>query len=152
MKLYALRREQVVDRDIEEIFGFFSVPENLGRLTPPEYDFQILTPPPVVMRRGTMIDYVIRIGGIPMRWRSLITDYDPPGRFVDQQLRGPYDFWHHSHRFEPTDGGTRIVDEVRYALPFGPLGRLVHALLVGRQLRKLFDFRARIIRELFGIA
>ena len=149
MKLCEIHRQQVVGRPIQEVFAFFSVPENLARVTPPAMAFRVLTPSPVAMRRGTLIDYVVRVAGIPLRWRSLITAFEPPHLFVDEQLRGPYDFWHHTHRFEEHQGGTLIADHVLYALPLGPLGRLAHALFVRRQLRALFDFRARMIESLF---
>jgi ligand-binding SRPBCC domain-containing protein len=149
MSVHVLVREQTVARPLEEVFAFFSRPENLSRITPGELGFRILTPSPVPMHRGAVIDYVVRPFGLPLRWRSLITDFDPPHRFVDEQLRGPYDLWHHAHSFIETDEGTRIRDEVHYALPLGPLGRLVHALAVRRRLEIIFDHRARAVAEFF---
>lgn len=152
MKVYELKREQVASQDIEEVFAFFERPENLAGITPPSMDFSILTPSPVTMQSGALVDYTVKIMGIRSRWTTLITDYDPPHRFTDVQLRGPYSYWHHAHRFEPIDGGTRLVDEVRYVLPFGPLGQMAHALLVKRQLRKIFDHRMQVIDGLFNQA
>jgi len=145
MKIYTLSRTQFIARPLDEVFDFFSRPENLARITPPSMGFAIMTPGPIEMRAGTLIDYRVRTLGVPVRWTTLITDYSPPHRFVDVQLRGAYSFWHHTHTFEGVDGGTEIVDEVRYALPFGAVGRLVHALLVRRQLDMIFAFRKRTI-------
>ena len=150
MHLYTLTRAMDVPTPLAKVFAFFEKAENLERLTPSTLGFQILTPLPIAMHPGTVIDYVIRVSGLPMHWRTLITDYDPPRGFVDVQLKGPYSIWHHTHRFAAIPGGTCLIDEVRYALPFGPLGRLAHALFVGRQLRRIFDFRAEVIRGLFG--
>jgi ligand-binding SRPBCC domain-containing protein len=150
MTPYVLKREQWVPRPLEEVFAFFAKPENLERITPPHLSFHIITPPPLVMREGALLDYVIRLRGLPMRWTTLITDYDPPHRFVDVQLRGPYSYWHHTHTFEAVDGGTRLGDEVRYLLPFGPLGSLVHGLMVRRDVEAIFAYRNQVIGEFFG--
>ena len=147
--VHELVREQQVARPRDEVFAIFSQPENLGRLTPPWLGFRILTPPPLPMHAGALIDYEIRLGPLPTRWRTMITAYDPPERFVDEQLAGPYSFWHHTHEFLVHDGGTLIRDRVRYLLPFGALGRLVHALAVRRQLEAIFAYRMRVIAELF---
>jgi ligand-binding SRPBCC domain-containing protein len=101
------------------------------------------------MQSGTLIDYTVRATGFPVRWTTLITDYEPPYRFVDVQLKGPYSFWHHTHTFEAVDGGTMIKDTVRYVLPFGILGRAVHRLLVRRQLRKIFEYRQEFVDHYF---
>ncbi len=93
------------------------------------------------MYPGSIIDYRLRLWGLPVRWRTRIVAFDPPYSFADEQIRGPYRLWHHTHEFAAVDGGTRMIDRVDYELPFGPLGRLVHALLVRRSLRKIFDYR-----------
>jgi ligand-binding SRPBCC domain-containing protein len=147
--IHELTREQRVARPRDEVFAFFAQPENLGRLTPSWLGFRILTPEPVPMREGALIDYLIRLGPFPTRWRTLITAFEPPVRFVDEQLAGPYSFWHHTHEFLAVDGGTLLRDRVRYLLPFGPLGRLVHALAVRRQLEAIFAHRRRVIADLF---
>jgi ligand-binding SRPBCC domain-containing protein len=149
MKIYTLQAEQFVARALPEVFEFFSRPENLARITPPSLGFVILTPSPIEMRVGTQIDYTIRIAGIPLRWRTLISVYDPPNRFVDEQLKGPYVYWHHTHRFYSVLGGTMINDEVRYALPFGPLGLPAHWLFVRRKLDQIFSHRKAIVEKIF---
>lgn len=151
MQPYLLEREQFIPRPLDEVFAFFARPENLERITPPSVQFRILTPSPIAMRAGAVFDYVIRLRGLPMRWTTLISDYEPPHRFVDVQLRGPYSFWHHTHTFEAVPGGTRIVDEVRYLLPFGPLGSLVHGLFVRRDIHGIFRYRQQIIPACFGL-
>ena len=150
MRLYTLERRQRIPAALEEVFGFFQAPENLARITPPWLGFTILTPPPVVMNEGALIDYSIRWFCLPVRWTTIITRYDPPHVFVDQQLNGPYSFWHHTHTFVAVDGETEMGDAVRYALPAHVLGRMTHALLIRRQLEGIFDYRAKTIRELFG--
>jgi ligand-binding SRPBCC domain-containing protein len=150
MTVHTLSRQQFVPAPVADVFAFFSSPENLSKLTPPGLGFAILTPPPIAMKQGALIDYTIRVFGIGVRWTTLITAYDPGRSFVDEQLRGPYSFWHHSHRFEEAPGGTIVRDDVRYALPFGPLGGLARFLFVKRQLDSIFDFRTLTIRTIFG--
>ncbi|MEN3026774.1 MAG: SRPBCC family protein [Chlorobiota bacterium] len=150
MKLYRLYREQWVPKPLEEVFPFFERPENLGLITPPRLGFRLLTPSPVPMHQGALIDYTIRLLGLPVRWTTYIAVYDPPHCFVDVQLRGPYSFWYHTHRFIPENGGTRLTDEVLYVLPFGPLGRLLHAIWIARSLDSIFSYRRERIRAIFG--
>jgi ligand-binding SRPBCC domain-containing protein len=149
MKICTLQTEQFVARALPEVFEFFSRPENLARITPPSLGFVILTPSPIEMRAGTRIDYTIRIAGMPLRWRTLISVYDPPNRFVDEQLKGPYAYWHHTHRFSSVQGGTIINDTIRYALPFGLLGLLAHWLFVRRKLDRIFSYRKTIVEKIF---
>jgi len=150
MKIYTLKRRQTFELPRREVFEFFEKPENLERITPDSVGFNILTPRPIKMKAGTVLDYTIRVLGLPVRWTTLICEYEPPGRFADVALRGPYSFWHHTHTFEEDGGVTVMTDEVRYALPFGPIGRLVHSLWVRRQLDYIFDFRARVIDDLLS--
>ncbi|MDO9171974.1 MAG: SRPBCC family protein [bacterium] len=149
MRVHEIVTEQFVPRPRAEVFGFFAEPENLARITPPWLGFRILTPSPIAMKEGALIDYVVRLGPLPTRWRTLITRYEPPALFVDEQLAGPYSFWHHTHTFAERDGGTLIGDHVRYGLPFGPLGELVHGLAIHRQLRAIFAHRRRVLDELY---
>ena len=146
---HTLRREQWVPRPLDEVFAFFSDARNLGEITPRWLGFQILTPEPIRIAAGTRIRYRLSWHGIPLDWTTEIRRWEPPFRFVDAQLRGPYRLWHHTHRFEASNGGTRMMDVVRYRLPFGIVGRVVHALKVRRDLERIFDYRFTRIDELF---
>jgi ligand-binding SRPBCC domain-containing protein len=130
-----------------EVFAFFVDPRNLARLTPPWLGFRLLTPPPT-MAPFAVLDYRIRWLGLPLRWRTLIREYDPPTRFLDVQVRGPYDRWEHRHLFLAERGGTWVEDRVTYRLPLGPLGRAMHALIVRRQLAAIWAYRRQRIGEL----
>lgn len=146
---YVLERTTRVRRPLEETFRFFADPRNLAEITPGWLAFRLIGSGDFEMRRGLRLHYRIRPLGFPQRWTSEITVWDPPHRFVDEQVEGPYREWRHTHAFHALpDGGTEVRDRVDYALPFGPLGRIAHALLVKHQLRAIFDYRARRIREL----
>lgn len=138
MKHFTLERSTIVPYSVERVFDFFSKAENLESLTPPWLSFHILTPPPIHMCEGALIDYRLSLRGLPLRWRSEITAWDPPYRFVDEQRRGPYRMWVHEHRFEEAEGGTRVVDHVTYAV-LG--GSLVRRLFVLPDLNRIFDYR-----------
>jgi hypothetical protein len=138
-----------VPRKLDEVFSFFARAENLEVLTPGWLHFTILDIAPQPVQKGTLIHYALRMRGLPLRWTSEITEWDPPNRFVDLQLRGPYRLWHHTHRFIAEGDATRIVDEVLYELPLGILGRAAHRLLVKRDLEEIFAFREAKIREIF---
>ncbi len=153
MRVFELAGEQWVARPRDRLFPFFAQPENLALITPPELGFQLLTPSPVSMAQGRLIDYRIRVMGLPVRWRTLISCYEPPERFVDEQLMGPYSFWYHEHRFESLDGGTLLIDRVRYALPLaagGPFGEALHSLYIRPSLERIFDYRREVFASLFG--
>jgi ligand-binding SRPBCC domain-containing protein len=147
--LRTLRASVWLPRPVEEVFCFFADAHNLGILTPDFLRFEILTPGRIEMAVGTLIDYRIRAHGLPMKWRTRITAWDPPFRFEDVQLKGPYRRWEHTHEFEPRDGGTLCRDLVRYAVPGGAL---VRRWFVDPDLRKIFGFRQRKLIELFGPA
>lgn len=149
---HRLVRSQRVAHPPHEVFSFFSDAHNLGVITPTFLRLDILTPPPIEMREGTRIEYALRLFGLPVRWRTRIDAWRPDEGFVDVQESGPYAYWRHTHRFEPVGTGTRIVDVVEYALPFGWLGRIVHALVVRRVLRRIFDVRAAAIQARYGEA
>jgi hypothetical protein len=134
------------------VFAFFADAANLEALTPDFLRFRILTPPPIRLAAGTLIDYRIQLSGIPLRWRTRIDVFEPGRRFVDVQVRGPYARWVHTHDFYAVPGGTLVVDSVDYALPAGPLGWLAHALFVRRQLEQIFEFRRVRLVALFGDA
>lgn len=146
---HVLRTEQRVARPLAEVFAFFAQADNLEQITPPQLRFRILTPTPIVMRVGTHIDYELRLFGLPFRWETLISEWDPPHGFTDEQLRGPYTQWVHRHRFRGDDAGTVIEDEVRYRLPLAPLGELA-GFVVRRQLSSIFEHRRRTVAALLS--
>ncbi len=133
------------------MFPVFEQPSNLARITPSWLRFDIRTPGKLEMQTGLHIDYTIHWLGLPMRWTSVIKDYDPPRQFVDEQVRGPYSYWRHQHDFETDAGGTLISDRVLYSLPLGPLGRIAQAVMVKHQLLGIFNFRQRAVAELLGV-
>ncbi len=147
---YTLEREQWVPAPLEQVFAFFSDAENLETLTPEWLRFQILNPRPIALSAGALIDYRLRWHGIPLRWRTEITCWQPPHRFEDVQLKGPYRLWHHTHTFQWVDGGTQIGDAVRYALPFGIFGRTAHAFSIRGNIEQIFEYRQQKVRTLFG--
>ena len=146
---FRLERRQFVPRPRDEVFAFFAEARNLEALTPAFLNFRILTPLPLEMRSGALIDYQIRLAGWPMRWRTRIESFEAPVRFVDVQLSGPYRCWRHEHEFEDLLGGTQVIDRVTYALPFGLLGALAHRLVVRRTLERIFAYRQKRLAELF---
>lgn len=149
MRLYTLDREQIVRRPREEVFAFFADAANLERITPRFLRFRIETPQPIAIAEGTLIDYRLSLAGVPFGWRTRIDRFEPTRCFVDRALEGPYRVWNHTHTFADVPGGTRMNDHVVYALPFGPLGVVAHAVMVERTLGRIFDFRARAIAEIF---
>jgi len=139
-RVYHLVREQFIPRPRDEVFAFFARPENLQLLTPAFLHFAFLTPSPIAMHAGARIDYRIKLWGVPMRWATRIDRFEPPLLFTDEQLRGPYRRWHHTHEFHEVEGGTR------------PLGRAAHRFFVRRSLRQIFDYRRQKVAELWSAA
>jgi hypothetical protein len=147
---HRLVRRQLIPCSAAEAFAFFSDATNLEAITPPFLRFQILTPAPILIQPGTLIDYRLRLFGMPITWQTLIDTFEPNRRFTDTQLRGPYRRWHHLHEFTPVDGGTLMTDCVEYELSCGALGALAHALVVRRTLERIFDYRRDKVAELLG--
>lgn len=147
---HILERQQRIEVPIAAVFDFFGDARNLERITPPWLGFEVTTPGPIEMRVGTLIEYRLRLHRVPVRWRTRIEVWEPPGRFVDVQVKGPYSLWEHTHEFdEDGPGATTIRDRVRYSIPFGPLGEIAERLLVRRDLKQIFDYRRDAVdREL----
>jgi hypothetical protein len=148
---FLFRAEQFIGRPVDEVFAFFARAENLQRLTPDWLHFKILNIDPNPVREGTLIRYRLRWRVFPIYWTTRITTWDPPHRFVDEQLKGPYQLWRHEHRFVPEGSGTRIHDEVQYLLPFGALGRIVHRIRVRNDVESIFAYRRSAITSVFGV-
>ena len=148
--MYILRREQWIERPIDEVFSFFADAHNLEEITPRWVGFKILSMSTDSIEEGTTIRYRLRLHGIPVHWRTEICEWNPPYCFVDEQTKGPYKLWRHTHRFEAQDRLTKMIDEVQYSLPFGILGRIIHSLKVCKDVSRIFDYRRERIDELFG--
>lgn len=149
MKFHTLRREQWIPRPIGEVFEFFADARNLERITPPWLGFWILSMDSPYISEGTEIRYRLRLHGIPLFWRTEIRHWDAPHRFIDVQRSGPYKLWRHTHSFEAHGERTKMIDVVRYVLPFGFLGQIAHNLKVRADVRKIFDYRYQRIQQLF---
>lgn len=146
MKTSLFEVSTLIPKPIGEVFAFFSNAQNLQALTPPWVHFKILTPPPIEMKTGALIDYRIRVHGIPFRWRTRINSWNPPHQFVDEQLRGPYSVWIHEHTFLPRGNKTEMTDRVQYRAPGGPW---IETLFVRKDIKRIFEFRSRRISEIF---
>jgi ligand-binding SRPBCC domain-containing protein len=151
-RIHILETTQLVRRPRPEVFAFFADPENLETITPRDLRFEILTPRPIVMRAGALIQYRLRLLGLGFSWLTRIELFEPGNRFVDVQVRGPYRSWRHSHEFADAPGGTLVRDRVEYQLPLGPLGTLAHVLFVRGRLARIFDYRRRRIAEILDPA
>lgn len=145
--MYELETEIFLPRPLDEVFGFFADARNLEEITPSFLSFSVVSEGEIDMRPGTLIDYRLRVRGVPLRWQSEITAWDPPFRFVDEQRRGPYRVWHHEHTFEEVEGGVLARDKVRYD-HLG--GWLVNRFIVGPDVNKIFEYRQKRLLELFG--
>jgi ligand-binding SRPBCC domain-containing protein len=150
MHTYTLHCEMVSPQPIETTFAVFEDPYNLSKITPPWLRFQVTSKGQVRMREGAEIEYRIKWLGISMGWKTIIREYCPPNLFVDEQAKGPYRFWRHTHTFEQTSDGTKVSDRVEYRLPFGLVGRLAHRLLVAGQLKGIFSYRQRELARMFA--
>ena len=144
-----LERSQVVSAPVDEVFRFFEDPRNLAKITPPWVSFEVLQIEALPLRSDITNAYRIHWLGIPLRWCSLIVEYEPGRRFVDVQTSGPYRYWRHEHAFEDLGGSTMVRDRVEYEMPYGLVGRLFHRLFVARQLRQIFDYRTAAIERIF---
>lgn len=147
---YRLERVQRIAHSRDTVFAFFADAGNLELLTPDFLHFRILTPLPIMMQLGTLIDYQLRLFSMPIRWRTRIDAYAPPTHFTDIQLLGPYRYWHHMHMFFDVPGGTLVIDRVDYELPFGCLGTLAHGLVIRRTLEQIFDYRRACLAHHFS--
>jgi len=149
---HILEREQRIALPVEQTFAFFSRAENLERITPAWLRFHLITPTPIEMSRGTIIEYSLRLKGFPIYWRTLIAEWDPPHRFIDVQQKGPFKLWRHEHVFEEAEGGTLMRDRVQYIVPFSVAGEAARRLFVARQLNQIWDYRQErlddIVREI----
>ena len=148
MRIHTFHTRHLIRASLERVFDFFSRAENLQELTPSSLHFHILTPLPIEMRKGVIIEYKLRLLGIPIRWQSEITVWDPGVRFADVQRKGPYLLWEHEHLFQEVDDGTLMEDTLRYAVPGWILEPLVHRLFVKPQIEKIFEFRGEAIDRL----
>jgi ligand-binding SRPBCC domain-containing protein len=150
MAEYILKRELTLDLPRAEVFDFFADAGNLERITPPELNFHIVTPQPIDIRKGALIDYKLKMRGLPVKWRTEISVWEPPYKFVDQQLKGPYKQWIHTHTFTELESNkTLIEDEVRYRLPMEPLGDIANFFVV-RELNYIFDYRQKAVAEILS--
>ena len=147
---YHLERSLLIPRPRAEVFPFFADAFNLERITPAFLRFHILTPPPIAMQAGTLIDYELRLYGVRLKWQTRIEAFQPPNFFIDTQVKGPYKLWHHHHEFEDAPGGTLMRDRLDYDLSFGPLGALAHVLFVRRSVEQIFTHRNAVVAETFS--
>jgi len=152
-RVHVLERRQRVQLPIEEAFAFYGDAHNLERITPPWLGFEVVTSRPIEMGVGTLIEYRLRLHRVPVRWRTRIEVWEPPRRFVDAQVKGPYSLWEHTHTFEEDGPGATIIrDRVRYSIPFWPLGEIADRVLVRRDLRRIFDYRREAVGRELGAA
>lgn len=149
-EVHTLIRKTLIDKNITDVFAFFGKAENLNRITPPNLGFKIVTDIPVEMKKGTIIEYKIKLNGIPFIWKSEITKWDPPFCFEDTQLKGPYKIWIHEHKFEDKDGSTLMTDTINYLSPGGIFEFIPHNLIVKKKVEAIFDYRDKTIKEIFS--
>ncbi|MBK8550654.1 MAG: SRPBCC family protein [Ignavibacteria bacterium] len=150
MTPHVLIRNTIIKKNIEDVFEFFSKAENLNRITPPVLGFRIITKLPLEMKKGTLIDYKIKLNGIPFNWRTEITEWKPPFYFEDTQIKGPYKIWIHEHKFERTGNDTRMTDIINYLSPGGILEFIPHNLVVRKKVESIFDYREKVLKKIFS--
>jgi ligand-binding SRPBCC domain-containing protein len=148
--VHVLERDQTLPRERDRVFAFFADAFNLEAITPPWLGFRVVTPGPIEMGPGTLIEYRLRLHGLRVDWLTRIEIWEPGRRFVDTQVRGPYRVWRHTHVFEDHPEGTLVRDRVSYAIPLGPLGELARLLFVRRDLDRIFDYRHSAVAEALG--
>ncbi len=149
MQTHVLERTQTIPLTLAETFDFFADARNLERITPPALSFKVLTPAPIKMEPGALIDYQLSLFGLPFKWRTLIETWEPGQRFVDRQINGPYSLWHHTHTFEQIAPRQVLMkDTVRYRVEWGLPGWLAHEFFVGRMVNQIFDYRFKAVAEL----
>lgn len=146
MKTFLFKTEQMLERPLTEVFSFFSDAHNLAMITPAWLHFEVLTPTPIEMSPGTRIDYRLRLRGIPLRWQSEITEWNPPHAFVDEQRRGPYRLWRHTHTFDETENGVVVGDSIEYAV-WG--NQIVDKFFVRPDIEKIFAYRSEQLNKIF---
>jgi ligand-binding SRPBCC domain-containing protein len=150
MKNFRYSAEQFIPVTIEDVFAFFSKAENLEQITPPWLNFSIMTPLPIIMHRGTHISYRLKLHGIPITWHTEITEWEPPVRFVDRQLSGPYSLWVHEHSFQKKGTGTLMFDTIDYNFRAGIARPVINRIFVANRINNIFTYRRDKIRELLG--
>jgi ligand-binding SRPBCC domain-containing protein len=146
--MHTLKKKITVPVPRDEVFGFFSDAWNLEKITPGELNFNIVTERPFTIQKGALIEYQLKLFGLKFTWLTIISQWNPPEVFVDEQLKGPYKYWHHTHRFTEENGNTIIEDEVNYKLPFFPFGEIAYPL-IRLQLKRIFNYREKAIRKTF---
>lgn len=149
MKYHILKKETVLNESVDKVFDFFSKAENLNIITPSELGFKIITQLPVLMKKGSIIDYKIKLNGFPFKWKTEITKWEPPFCFEDTQIKGPYKMWVHEHKFQDLNGKTIMNDTVKYLSPGGFLEFIPHNLIVKKKVESIFNYRERIFSDLF---
>jgi len=146
--MHKLSKSITVPVKLDEVFSFFTYAGNLEKITPPELNFVIATKQPFEIKKETLIEYRLKLFGLKFSWKTIISEWDPPNRFVDEQLKGPYRYWQHIHNFYEVNGGTIIEDEVNYKLPFFPFGEIAYPF-VRLQIKRIFNYRETVIRQTF---
>ncbi len=147
--MHVLIKDTTINRPLNEVFDFFSKVENLNSITPPDMHFKILSPLPIHIQKGTLIDYKIKVNGIPFKWKTEISEWEPPYRFIDKQLNGPYNTWIHEHIFEERNGVTHMRDIVHFRSPGWILEPLINKLFIEKKVRAIFNYREEKLKELF---